>query len=591
MKKTYALLLLHFFFTGTLIAQQKNYATGCLATQAQVDLAINNVRARLLVGGDLWWDPVSQVNMYEFPKGSGKKLLYAGSLWVGGVDPFLQLEIAAQTYRQPNTNDFWAGPISSSPTTPSYGEITPTRCNEFDRFWSITRNEVESFVQGGAASTVIQDWPGNGDVANGELPLLAPFFDANNNGNYSYQDGDYPLFNLGGNYPPRSGSTALNCNGNLLGDQCIWWVFNDVGNTKTETGSDPIGLEVRAMAYAYNSTDTVLNNTTFYTYQLINRSTETLNQTYIGMWCDAELGYGLDDYVGCDVGKNIGYVFNGDGFDETSDGYGATPPACGIKILRGPLAPALDGIDNDNDQLIDEPGEELGLTNFIFYVGMGNAPNGRPGVTNDYYDYLSGHWLDGISITYGGDGRGSGIGATNIVTGRMFPNNSDYTYINSGNSPWTMASAGMIPDDMRFLESSGPFDFAPGGVYFYSNAVIAATSPNGPTASLNNVLQGSLHIQDLFDQCFTTLTGVEQPTEADFFNIYPSPFHLETMIHISPSSKGRTTYNIYSFDGKLIFSGSSNENQFTIGSQLTEGSYLVELKAGNHSFTKKILKL
>ena len=43
----------------------------CLGTTAVKDLNINNVRARILVGGDMWWDQGLQVAQYEVPNGSG----------------------------------------------------------------------------------------------------------------------------------------------------------------------------------------------------------------------------------------------------------------------------------------------------------------------------------------------------------------------------------------------------------------------------------------------------------------------------------------------------------------------------------------
>ena len=40
---------------------------------------------------------------------------------------------------------------------------------------------------------------------------------------------------------------------------------------------------------------------TFYNYKIINRSTLPLSDVYFGQWVDPDLGYYLDDYVGCDV--------------------------------------------------------------------------------------------------------------------------------------------------------------------------------------------------------------------------------------------------------------------------------------------------
>ena len=39
--------------------------------------------------------------------------MFAGSLWIGGIDKTGQLRVAAQTYRQQAGNDFFAGPIDT----------------------------------------------------------------------------------------------------------------------------------------------------------------------------------------------------------------------------------------------------------------------------------------------------------------------------------------------------------------------------------------------------------------------------------------------------------------------------------------------
>ena len=42
---------------------------------------------------------------YEIPKGSNKNSMFAGALWIGGVDDGGNLKVAAMTYRQ-GGNDF-----------------------------------------------------------------------------------------------------------------------------------------------------------------------------------------------------------------------------------------------------------------------------------------------------------------------------------------------------------------------------------------------------------------------------------------------------------------------------------------------------
>ena len=121
----------------------------CPNTTAQTDLDINNVRAHILNGGDMWWDPISQVNTYEVPKGSGKNSIYSGAIWIGGYDGTGALKVAAQTYRQAGGNDFWSGPISKDTVTDSLS-ITNARCAQFDRLWKLTKVDVQNFIGGGS---------------------------------------------------------------------------------------------------------------------------------------------------------------------------------------------------------------------------------------------------------------------------------------------------------------------------------------------------------------------------------------------------------------------------------------------------------
>ena len=107
--------------------------------------------------------------------------------------------------------------------------------------------------------------------------------------------------------------------------KCLWWVFNDKGNIHTETQGVALGLEVRAQAYAFKRLN-ALDNMTFYNYQMINRSNIQINDMYFGQWVDSDLGNAVDDYVGCDVMRGIGYCYNGDDNDDGPGGYGMNPP-------------------------------------------------------------------------------------------------------------------------------------------------------------------------------------------------------------------------------------------------------------------------
>ena len=284
--------------------QLRAASAGCAPATSQTDLDVNNIRTAILAGGDMWWDLNDA--RYEIPKGGGKHSMFAGALWIGGVSDGGQLKVAAMTYRQ-DGNDFWPGPIDDFTAT-----TTEEECTVWDKHFKITREEVDNFVAyisdpssmpGYTIPQSIREWPAKGNVQ-GIVPLsqfegVAPFFDVNGDGVYNPEDGDYPDYNV----------TGENDNASLFGDQTLFWVFNDKGNVHTETGGDAIGLEIHAQAFGF-ATDDEINDMTFYAYKVINKATTNLNETYFGQWVDPDLGYYLDDYVGCDVSRGLGYCYN-----------------------------------------------------------------------------------------------------------------------------------------------------------------------------------------------------------------------------------------------------------------------------------------
>jgi hypothetical protein len=133
----------------------------------------------------------------------------------------------------------------------------------------------------------IYGWPAHGDVSRGQDYWLAPFYDRDGDGSYNPDNGDHPW------YDDILGRDDIECGIDrrisLFGDETHWWVFNDKGNIHTETNGDPIGMEIRAQAFAFATNDEV-NRMTFYNYELINRGTQTLFNTYFSQYLDADIG-------------------------------------------------------------------------------------------------------------------------------------------------------------------------------------------------------------------------------------------------------------------------------------------------------------
>ena len=491
-----------------LIQNKKILGDGCLDPSSTAELSIGNVRANILGGGDMWWDLTNA--QYEVPKDEGVHSLFAGSLWIGGMDNQNNLKIAAMTYRQTGS-DFFPGPLNANTKSANYGMTSYEDCDDYNQHWVISKNDVEAFVTWSecvenpdcdeniifpeySPPSSITEWPAQRVDFDGTDDYLAPFVDLNGNGIYEPSEGDYPAYDL-------------NADGNcveddyLFGDQSVWWVFNDAGNIHGETSGSPIGVEIQAQAFAYKTND-VLSDMTFYSYKIINRSTETLNDTYFGQWVDPDIGNYEDDYVGCDVNLGLGYCYNGDEDDnglQGSAGYGLNPPAIGVDFFRGPLADDNDGIDNDRDGVIDEEGEQIIMSKFVYY---NNAAwdtdqydwNNDPVYDVDYYNYLRGVWTNGQPMTYGGNGGDP----NNPECDFMFPGDTDPNF----DETWDETTAGNMPSDRRFLQSAGPFTLEPGAINYITVGVVWARGDNGPLSSVEAMKDADIMAQDLFDNCF-----------------------------------------------------------------------------------------
>ena len=484
---------------------------GCEPSKSRADLNINNVRCPIWINGDMWWD-LTGTALYEVPVGSGKNSLFAGAIWIGGKDGAGNLKVAAQTYRQ-SGSDFWPGPIDTTSTS-----ISATQCLKYDKHFKITFAEVKNFheefqVKGNTSyiiPDIIKNWPATGDPAFNEGHFLAPFYDRTGDGIYDYNDGDYPKYNVDGTLDPCD-------KGLLLGDQTIWWVFNDVGNIHGETESLlPVGVEIQAQAFGFNTNDAI-NNMTFYRYKIINWSSSVLNETYFGSWVDPDLGNYLDDFVGCDVLRGLGYCYNGDADDDGAVGYGVNPPAVGVDFFEGPLADPNDSLDNDRDGILDELGEQIIMSKFVYYDNNGTV-TGNPNNALQYYNYLDGKWKDNSPLVYGGRGYQT-LNAP--LCNFMFPDDSDPLNIGTnGIDPgfnWTEnlpceTCIPNTPSDRRFLQSAGKFTLLPGAVNYITTGVVwARTSSGGPSASIKLLKAADDKAQNLFESCFKILDGPDAP--------------------------------------------------------------------------------
>src|SRR5262245_53439884 len=138
----------------------------------------------------------------------------------------------------------------------------------------------------------------------------------------------------------------------IRGDQMCWSVCNDFDASAHDSApgaTNPLQVEVQQTTWAYDRPGT-LGNSIFVEFKIINRGPILLTDMHVGLWADPDLGGFIDDLVGCDTTRSLGYCYNATNADEE---YGAMPPAAGIDLLQGPFSSAL--------------GQRLPMTAFVGY--------------------------------------------------------------------------------------------------------------------------------------------------------------------------------------------------------------------------------
>jgi hypothetical protein len=495
----------------------KAQTSNCSPPTQKDSLDINNVNAWVLNGGDMWWDLVAAAK-YEVPYNPNEKhaqpfSLFAGGLWVAGIDHGGQLHIAASTYRQ-NGNDYFPGPLDAN------GLVTQNTCEEFDKMWKINKTTIDSFriqtfpVQASSIPSNILTWPAKGNpfdtMANNRD--LAPFIDVNGDGIYNPTTGDYP---------------------DILGDQSIWWVYNDMGNKHGETEGQALGIQVQEQAFAYKTNDD-LNNATFYQYKLIYNGSQPLDSVYIGFFVDISIGCYVDDYIGCDTVRNMAIGYNAQAWDggDTSVcllNYGNQPPMVGVDFLGGKGFPS---------------NESFNMSKFVVWR-ENLSPCGFPQNANQYYNYMTGTWKDGTYWTWGDSGYG-GLKRTNY----LFPDNP-------GSSGWAMCNTvplSKVGSWGRAVMSSGPHHLNPGDVRYFYVGVPWSRPPVGtyPCPDLNSLDQADDLMQSFFDgQIITTgIPTINQPAN-EIISVFPNPATDNVTMNFSDNQpKQVTLYNVLGVEVK-----------------------------------------
>ncbi len=579
-------------------------------------LEINNVRAAITAFGNEFFLPAAgsigtyEGNLFRVPKQGGAGTVFNFVPWIGGKGSDSTLYLAAERFIQGPTGgtpgfcpDYYAGPVMDSVNYSVYQDTV------WNHVWKVKKSEIEYHIAhwndaGYKAPENILTWPGNGNTAYGQTEQLAPFHDRNGDGKYRASDGDYPL---------------------IRGDEAIFAVFNDDRSIHKETTGKKLKAEFRMMAYAFDLPgDSAFKNTIFLHYDIVNRSSRTYYNTFLGFFTDLDIGVGQDDYIGCDVERSSIVGFNGKTIDgpNQSYAYGAHPPAEAVTLLGGPfMDPAghdRPRLDNTGHQLCNESvngtgfgdsiadNERYGLTGFLPSVNMGQGFFSDPTLAPDYYRSMNSVWHDSVHLYYGGQGHPAynGYGpdcrfaypwesdSVNWGTGCRLPD---------GPLNWTMRGSGFTPGDIRGCGSSGPFTFRPGDIQQMDIAFVFARDYTGPDTLEPSV--GKLReMVDIIRNSYNsgTLPGgnsffginEQQQNSSISLKIYPNPASDKINIQFEKTVSENLGIRIVNTTGTEVYSGVINPSgkliRLDVRSLLT-GIYFVTIQGKEFSSSGKVV--
>jgi len=504
----------------------------------------NNLRVKINSNGALFTD-------FEEGRFSPKpydditlNLLESLGFWIMGVDDNGILRGAIQKQNEGGTADWFPGHFRpNSDTTYLY---TPELNKVYTVYASDIYEHIADFEDNGIIdnpNSNIYGWPaaGNPQFANQhgfQLPHaiqgLSGFWDANQDGFFDPEDGDFPMLDIRGCEPEPTIPTVMST-----------FYINDVlgDHTASNTANMNQLIEVTVCQFAYEE-ESALNNTVFVRYRVINNHRETL-MAKMGINVDFTIGDSSDDYFGSNEARSIAFAYNSDNEDSL---FGDNPPVMAVDMLRG-----FRGINSTFDSVLTVPTER------IFSLNYENA-NQSPIVGSDYYNLMNGFFPNGASVS-----------ANDFQYGDLPSSGGINSEPSMGNAPGTR-SALMISEDFIYQPQAN------------NDVFLALTYTDGGSVAenLDKMIADNDEIQAFFDNCLTTnftqtTATKEQLIANSNISIYPNP--TSSLVNIVTAEVLQEEVLLYDITGKLLqrIATLSTHTQINVES-LAKGSYIIKVK-------------
>ena len=488
-------------------------------------------------------------------------LLSGSWCWLAGKDQFGTIRTLNPDWDQ-TEYELIVGPYSeyfdSKPESEKILAYAP-----FQRVWKITQNEIDEHIlhfndADYEMPEAILNWPGNGDTVKGFAKILAPFVDFNQNEIYEPALGDHPV---------------------IKGDVAVFAIYNDRGTGELTDYNPEMDIEVHVMLYAfYDDVNSLLGNTFFANYSIVNRGFYDYSDFYIGLFSSVDLGYWADDYVGSDSTLNLFYVYNGDDFDEGIESMSGFYPGFGSKL------PAF-GCMSLNES----------LHAYMFRNGDVPSPTAYPILPLHIWYCMDGKFRDGTQmIEYGSGYGGPEDGPSTNFMWHDDPRNPE---------GWSEVTENNLPYNRSHWASTGPFNFHPGEKRCAEFAYIFAPGEENAErfSEITKLKNFAAQLKALYpfmydDACISYKTDSleeEIVTYPDKFEIYPNPSSGSIEFYAGQNPESDIVVELYDLTGKLIemynFSNTSGNLHTIELPPLANQMYILRFNLDGHEFSRKII--
>lgn len=514
-----------------------------LFSQGYSSIHANEIKTGMHSNGSLFFDEDLLEAGFWIPyEGlNSPAALFAGGIWMGGLDPSSNLKLGAIEYGGFNRGTYIAGPNNAASIN-----------FDFEKVWKISLSDVKELLSDIADGQVddtpakaLLEWPGSGNpYYNGNLPIqqLAPFTDTNQDGIYNPFDGDYPTIDLP--------------SGTITPDEMLYTVYFDGDNFDL-----PTEIEVHSIMYAFNTENEIINNSVFNRFVLINQGNSDISDFRFSYWIDPDLGCFADDYIGCDSSRNTMFVYNSDPID------GDVGSSCNggvITYAENPPVITVSFLNHD-------------LSSFLAYYNSATSvlPAGMtdPNLAEEYYHFMNGVWRDGTPMTIGR--LGFDPDGTDEIS-FAFPD------LPTDPNAWSMVTVDPPFLDARTLSSISKDIFSVGETMTIDVAISSTFQETNNHLDLVEIaLNNTDYIKEAYHQ--NGLSNVKQTDYGSSIYISPNPNDGSFIVE---GAQAFESYLLTDILGKQIRSAKITGNNFDLG--LTPNIYFLHLSANDEKRTKML---